>query len=339
MGKRVTITDLARITGFSKTTISHVVNSTPGARIRPETRDMILKSAREHNYVPNFFARNIIRGRTHFLGFLTYSLEEACRTGELIGAEEACREASCYLMIFNAGGQDQKESDVIEDLVQRGIEGLYASSLRAPREAQDRLSQFDIDLALGQQVDRDFAADCVFDQTDRGYHQLCDALRQNGHWSVAFVAPDSGEQDPRRESARRIFREHDLTIQEFTVDSPQAMHALPWFSQRENTPTAIICSYTPLAMSLRASLAISGVRVPEDLSFALVDAVRGLGVETLQLTQLQWRSQECGRLAVQRLIKRLYGESETAPPYANEALEPYFHYGATLVQARERVSA
>ncbi len=339
MGKRVTITDLARITGFSKTTISHVVNNTPGARIRPETRDMILKSAREHNYVPNFFARNIIRGRTHFLGFLTYSLEEACRTGELIGAEEACRESGCYLMLFNGGGQDQTESKVIEDLVQRGIEGLYASHLQNPREAQDRLSQFDIDLALGQPPQGEFSADCVYDELDRGYHQLCDALRQNGHWSVALVSPDGHEHKGRRESAMRVFREHDLSLQEFMVDSPQSLHALPWFTQRENLPTAIICTYTPLAMSLRASLAIAGLRVPEDVSFVLVDAVRGLAVETLQLTQLQWRAQETSRLAVQRLIKRLYGETECAPPYANEALEPYFHYGATLVQARERVSA
>lgn len=338
MGKRVTITDLARITGFSKTTISHVVNETPGARIRPETRELILKAAREHNYVPNFFARNIIRGRTRFLGFLTYSLPEACRSGELIGAEEACRESDCYMIIFNAAQHEDGESNLIEDLVQRGIEGLYAGALDSPRVAQERLGQFDIELALGQKADEAVQADCVFHEVEHGFHQVCDALAYHGHSRVGFVAPDRGERDPHREIARRVFHERQLAFEEFAVDSPKALHDLPWL-HHEDAMTAIVCFRDQIALSLMATLASAGRRVPEDVSLVLVDSMRAKGVDTLELSQLQWRSYERGRTAMQRLIHRLYDESEASPPYARQALEPLFYEGVTLGAARERVSA
>jgi len=339
MGKRVTITDLARITGFSKTTISHVVNDTPGARIRPETREMILQSAREHNYVPNFFARNIIRGRTRFLGFLTYSLDEACRSGELIGAEEACRENDCYLIIFHAGQQEKSESNLIEDLVQRGIEGLYASYLDAPRDAQDRLSQFDIDLALGQRVDGEIACDCFFHETEKGFHTLCEALRYHGHSRIGVVAKDRGERSSRREVARRIFREHQIDFREFAVDSPQSLKSLPWLSHQDDGMTAIVSFDEPIAMGLMTALLGASRRIPEELSLVLVDSVRAPGIEQPQLTQIQWRSHEKGKMALQRMIKRLYAESEQAPPFAVHGLEPFFFEGATLGAMRERVSA
>lgn len=339
MSKRVTITDLARITGFSKTTISHVVNDSPGARIRPETREMILKAAQEHNYVPNFFARNIIRGRTRFLGFLTYSMEEACRSGEIMGAEAACREGQCYLMIFSAGQQENAESELIEDLVQRGIEGLYASHLDSPADAQSRLRQFDIELAIGQKPKGSIDADCVFHETEKGFQTLADALRYHGHSNVGFVAPNRGERDLRRETARHIFHQRELRFEEFAVDSPQSLQSLPWIAGKPNAMTAVVCFDTPSCLGLMTAALHAGRKIPQDLSIVLVDSVRASGLEMPMLTQIQWRSFEQGKTALERLIRRVYNESEETPEYANQGFEPYFFEGATLSAARERVSA
>ena len=59
MGKRVTLKDIATAAGVTTATVSYVLNDTPGQKIAPETRERVLKAARELSYVPNSAARTL----------------------------------------------------------------------------------------------------------------------------------------------------------------------------------------------------------------------------------------------------------------------------------------
>ena len=63
MGKRVTLKDIATAAGVTTATVSYVLNDTPGQKIAPETRERVLKAARELSYVPNSAASLAVRGR------------------------------------------------------------------------------------------------------------------------------------------------------------------------------------------------------------------------------------------------------------------------------------
>ena len=52
MGRRTTLKDVARKAGVTAATVSYVINNTPGQSIRLETRERVLKAARELNYMP-----------------------------------------------------------------------------------------------------------------------------------------------------------------------------------------------------------------------------------------------------------------------------------------------
>ncbi|RKX99877.1 MAG: LacI family transcriptional regulator, partial [Spirochaetes bacterium] len=57
--KAVSAEDVARRCGVSRTTVSFVLNNTPGKRISEETRQKVLEAARELNYTPNPQARKL----------------------------------------------------------------------------------------------------------------------------------------------------------------------------------------------------------------------------------------------------------------------------------------
>lgn len=57
----VTITDVARKAGVSRSTVSRVLNNQPG--VRPETRERVLKAIEELRYQPHFAARALKRRR------------------------------------------------------------------------------------------------------------------------------------------------------------------------------------------------------------------------------------------------------------------------------------
>ncbi|NLM96158.1 MAG: LacI family transcriptional regulator, partial [Halanaerobiaceae bacterium] len=57
MRRKITIYDIARISGYSPKTVSRVING--GKNVKESTYKSIRKIMEEYNYVPNIYARNL----------------------------------------------------------------------------------------------------------------------------------------------------------------------------------------------------------------------------------------------------------------------------------------
>jgi len=67
--KRISSSDVARRAGVSRTTVSFVLNNTPGKQISEETRQKVLKAEAELNYMPNAVARELAMIKYKDIGF------------------------------------------------------------------------------------------------------------------------------------------------------------------------------------------------------------------------------------------------------------------------------
>lgn len=61
----VTSAEVARAAGVSRATVSYVLNDAPGRSLSPETRETVLRIAKELGYQPNALARSLKRGRSN----------------------------------------------------------------------------------------------------------------------------------------------------------------------------------------------------------------------------------------------------------------------------------
>ncbi len=59
----ITLEEVAKLAGVSRSTASRVANGQPG--VSPETRERVLRIIREHNYQPNPSARSLASHRSH----------------------------------------------------------------------------------------------------------------------------------------------------------------------------------------------------------------------------------------------------------------------------------
>lgn len=98
--KRITINDIAKLAGVSKSTTSLVLNGrSKEYRVSDETRDRIVALANEHNYQPSFHARSLRSTRSHTIGLVVPEMTNhgfALISREL---EMLCREAGLQLLI------------------------------------------------------------------------------------------------------------------------------------------------------------------------------------------------------------------------------------------------
>ena len=69
----ITTKDLAQLCGVSRTTVHRALYG--GGRIHPDTKEMILRVAREHDYRPDLLARGLVKGRTYYIGVVVMDVK------------------------------------------------------------------------------------------------------------------------------------------------------------------------------------------------------------------------------------------------------------------------
>ena len=67
--RRPSMSDVARRAGVSQTTVSFILNDTPGSNISQDTRDRVWAAVEELDYRPNVSARNLRTQSTNLIGY------------------------------------------------------------------------------------------------------------------------------------------------------------------------------------------------------------------------------------------------------------------------------
>lgn len=140
--KRITITDIAKLAGVSKTTASLVLNGRgKEMRVADETILRITSIAQQYQYQPNIHARSLRDNRSYALGLVIPDITNYGFASVAYELEILCREAGIQLLISCTDENAAQETLAIEHLLSRQIDGLIvASCLQSDFEYQ-RLSQ------------------------------------------------------------------------------------------------------------------------------------------------------------------------------------------------------
>jgi len=73
--KRLTLKDLAEMTGFSAATVSRALNDNP--RISWKSKNKIIETARKVRYQPNLIARGFRENKSYLMGLIIYDLQNS----------------------------------------------------------------------------------------------------------------------------------------------------------------------------------------------------------------------------------------------------------------------
>src|SRR6516164_1633381 len=97
---RARISDVARIAGVSKTTVSHVLNGQAGAiRISADTVEHVRQVAEQLRYRPNASARSLRTSKTRTIGVIARDLLTPWMT-ELLGTiYDVCDGRNYHLLV------------------------------------------------------------------------------------------------------------------------------------------------------------------------------------------------------------------------------------------------
>jgi len=122
--------------GLAPCSVSAVLNGTQASLAIPQhTKDRVLRAAAELNYRPNLSARSLRTKRSHLVAVVSDNFGRPA-VGHMISRLESLFRQRGYLLALGTISHQSEWLGLSAQLRQRGIEGVVAVGVRAPRELQ-----------------------------------------------------------------------------------------------------------------------------------------------------------------------------------------------------------
>lgn len=127
----LTLEDIARFSGFSRSTVSRVING--GDYVKEDTRQRILEIIQEHNFQPNLGARSLAGGQTGVLGLVIKAAISTIFTDLYFpqfirGVSAGCNTQNYSMMLWLV--EPQSERRTMREILHNGLlDGVIISSV------------------------------------------------------------------------------------------------------------------------------------------------------------------------------------------------------------------
>lgn len=309
--KSVTISDIAREAGVSKSTVSRVLNGTTA--VNAEKRRAVLDATGRLGFKPNVLAQSLAKGRSMTIGVLTQNIGspfyDAIAQGliaELSGTG--------YSPIF-ADGQwkEEKETEAIRALLGRRVDGLVLIGGDVPGAELEELCGRVATVSVARKLSAG-KWPCVLTDNVEGGYRATKYLIDHGHREIAILCgiekhPDATD---RYDGYRKALAEAGIELDsglvlegDFTADAGVA--GIEKLLDDGRRFTAVFAANDMMAFGARLALYRRGVRVPEDVSLVGFDDQLEAAYMAPPLTTVRQPARRMGAEAVRALMALIEG--------------------------------
>jgi DNA-binding LacI/PurR family transcriptional regulator len=321
----VTLKMVADRVGLTKGTCSAVLNKTAASQsVPPHTQERILAAARELDYRPSFYARNLGVKRTYMIGVVTQEIGDFYGSPIISGIERYLRQKNFFFLTV-AHRHDPKLLETYSHLLlDRGVEGFITVDTFIDRP----LPLPTVAIPGHHRVEG--VTNIVMDHR-RGAWLALNHLSELGHIEFALmkgsnVSPDS---EDRWNAIREVAEELGIPVRPELIiqlqgDDPTPQLGYPFAKEllARKRPFTALFAYNDISAigSIRA-FQDAGLRVPEDISVVGFDDIRIAVHNNPSLTTVRQPLQKMGEIAARTLLNRIEEHEDWVPEIA---IEPEF---------------
>ncbi len=323
---KITIGDIARHAGVSKTSVSFAFNDP--SRLPPETVKRILSVADELGYIPNPLARSMTSKRTGNLGLLfpqplPVALNNPYMMELLRGVGSVC-DTNGYNMVLVSpllGSMSQAVSDAV-------VDGFLTIGLEHYRSTVRLIEQRHIPYVMVDSVPFDGAA-CINVDDTHGAYEVMKHVLENGHRKIVILGIESGKYGRyeeyvgtihhRMQGYQQAIHEYGLEIDDEHVQlvecectSEGGFAAFERFYADDHLPTAIVAMADIIAIGVLDAAEKHHISIPDQLSLVGYDDLPIARWLNPPLTTVQQPVFEKGQRATETLLKIMNGENPDA---------------------------
>ena len=326
--QRVTIKDIARLSGVSVTTVSRALNH--GPEISPETRERILRICREQGYRTNLLARSLISSRTNVLGLVLPDIANPFHATLSFNIETYARELGYQVMLCSGRPGDGRIEELIDFLIGQQVDGILLSSASDQaryllRRCRDILPT----VLLGSCVPEASGVRVNSVSTDNfvGGRMAAEYLHRLGHRDVVYLGLRSGSVTHTLRHAGFLAAARELGMTVTTVENTGPSSTISSGYQMARrlfaaplSQTALFAASDAVALGAIQAADESGIAIPERLSILGFDNIEYAALPNIRLSTLSQNTPLLARAAVRLLLELI--DSDSRDEYTGKLITP-----------------
>lgn len=322
----VTIIDVAKYAGVSKTTVSAVLNNAP--HVKEETRRRVEEAVKALGYVCNHNARGLRKKETKCLGVIAsvesrdiHTYEFNYEVGQFhyavtAGIPDGLTDSD-YGLITEQYCPREMNGELPAIIKNARVDGVFLVGSLFDTAFLEKLCALKIP-AVGIGTDYD-AIDCVWPDIAKGMYLQAEELIKNGARRIAMIncPPEFANAKARIAGWRQAIADLEQDLQctwelHCSTNTGEGGYlAMKKLWEDGVRPDGLVTAHEAIALGAMRYLYERGVRIPEDISVTSYETSILGGYSIPPLTSVNVKKEEMGAIAAQMLLKRI--ETPDAP--------------------------
>ena len=309
MIKNVTIRDLAKSAGVSRSTVSRVLTNNP--HVDPKTRDKVMRAMEHLQYAPNEVARSLVRGYHQHLSLIVIDIRNPFFAELARGVEAVGFENNCPVAIFNTDDDVNRERACLS-LVERSP-GVGAIIVPSQDESAliTRINRIRSPFVLLSRylTTRPEQSAVYFDNL-QGAQIATEHLVSLGHTRIAYLeGPENSVACHDRTQGFTItMQHHNLEIDPSLIGHGRlriedGYHFARSLVLANRNFTALFCSSDLMAIGALRAFQEMKIRVPEDISVIGFDDIWLADLPHIKLTTIHQPAFAMGYRAAELILR------------------------------------
>jgi LacI family transcriptional regulator len=311
--------DIADDLGVSLMTVSKALRS--HSDISEETRERVLRRARELNYQPNWIARSLVTRRTFTIGVVIPDLMHSFFAEVANGLARELEPSGYQILVTNSDENAETEGRQIELLLGRSVDGLIiASALEHWRKGMPAvLKASAVPYVLIDRMPSSPGFNYVGTCDEEVGRLAAGHLIEQGCARIAHIrGPERPNSLRRLQGFRQTMEQHGRkTPADYIAiggrDDEGGYQAMRQLLQLKRPPDAVSCYNDPVAAGAIKAVLEAGLRVPDDVAIIGAGNVHYSDLLRVPLSTVDQGSSTIGSTAAKMLL-RCIGSKEPPEP-------------------------
>lgn len=323
---KLTINDIASMSGVSKATVSRVINNTKP--VSNEVRQKVMQVIKDTGYKPSFVARSLINKETNIIGVIVPDISHEFCSQMVQGVVDVSNIYNYTMILCNTFSDYDTERQYLEVLSEKEVDGIIFLSYTPSDYHADFFENYDKPVVtINRKIESLEFPNVDIDNFNAGYEGAMYFI-DGGHERIAFIGvppEDLPTGIHRLEGFKKALKDSQIVhnpdyIKLGDYRAKSGYDKMAELMALKTPPTAVFCMNDEMAAGAISYCLKTGIKVPEEVSVMGFDNGKIAELFVPHITTLKQPAFDMGAVAM-RLIAKL--KENKGKKVESEYLLPY----------------
>jgi len=312
---QIKIYDVAGSAGVSLATVSRVLNHPE--KVKPATRERVLKIIKEKGYKPNANARGLASRKSTTVAIVVPTLKRASISEMIQGIDDSAKEYGYMIRLF-VNDKPENEKDVWGNVIASSVDGILLMNNEMSPEVFELIQYTPVPVIFVNGISRRKTFGSVGINYEKCGYEITKQMLEKGNKKITFVTTIH----PYLVNELMV-KGYQKAMEEYSLE-PDIIKTTGALEQNEKDFTEYLDKKTPeVLLAVRDSMAISFMNLAQKRGIKVPDELQVIGFQNTRYAQLSYPKLTCvdtpiyeiGNVAMSELTKLMKEDVEQKPSH------------------------